>query len=431
MSPKSTDLETQAAELLRTVDFAASELNQTALDAAREQEEARQNARLAAAMIRRYSTRPTAHSRQQQQQSSPISISKSTSASSSSPSPPRMTAQGKLLSMGLELERCQRDLAEEKEAHQATQEALQTVKTQAKQYAAEVQDLLHQQETLREEMGRRNDELQRELNTNKQRLEAAEQDANLALELATNNNAAREEMEVWYQQCLERNQVLELAMEEHNRSLLQNHAHHDTTLPALRNDENSTPPETSNNTTTMVLPKKSANAMVASGRRLLDDFRGKNKAQQTTDPKAIAERSHERRRQLTDRLKLMDTTTTATTSVSTSTALVVPTQASDTFARISKLLKESGRRLSLPGRWWKKKADTTNETHEPVSPEDTENLTKHFCQAVEVSYEKEGDDCNCSSILDHASIISLCTIFRRAWSNGKKAKSLSWSRFAL
>jgi len=391
MTPKSTDLETQAAELLRTVDFAASELNQTALDAAREQEEARQNARLAAAMIRRYSTRPTSQSRQQQQQqSSPTSLSKSTSASSSSPSPPRMTAQGKLLSLGLELERCQRDLAEEKEAHQVTQEALQTAKTQAKQYAAEVQDLLRQQETLREEMGRRNDELERELNTTKQRLEAAEQDANLALELATNNNAAREEMEVWYQHCLERNQVLEVAMEQQYQSLLQNHAHHDATLPVLRNDENTTPPETSN-TTSIVLPKKSTNAMVASGRRLLDDFRGKNKSEQMTDSKAIAERSHERRRQLADRLKLMDTTsaTTTTTTPSSSTALVVPTQASDTFARISKLLKESGRRLSLPGRWWKK-SDKTTDNHEPVSSEDTENLTKHFCHAVEVSLDKDG-----------------------------------------
>ena len=58
MSPKATaDLEAEAAEILRSVDDRAAALNQTALNAAREGEQARQNARKAADLARRNETR--------------------------------------------------------------------------------------------------------------------------------------------------------------------------------------------------------------------------------------------------------------------------------------------------------------------------------------------------------------------------------------
>lgn len=376
MSPKGTaDLEAEAAEILRSVGAREAALNQTAFDAAREGEQARQNARKAAELARRFATQKLARgvggggsSSSSPTHAANNTYSTTSSAMSSSPSPPRLSTQAKLLNLSLELERCQRALAEEKSEHKATQQALAEAEATATKRQAELEALLHDLETAREEFGRKNDELQRELDLTKQRLEAADQDASLALELAQSNATAREEMEAWYQQCLDRNTELQGALEQQQQLQLQNGGHETNQIvPQVANDENASREKLS--------PAKSGDSMVASGRELLKSFRNGGR-QMVLSPTKAAKRTHERRRQLTERLK----------AIEPANMVENPRSEASINSRISKLLQESGRRLSLPGRWWKKLPASTDSTTGVVSSEDTESLTQHYCQAVEVSF---------------------------------------------
>ena len=416
MSPKSStttttttahDLETEAAELLRSVDFATRELNQTTLDAAREGEEARQNARMAAALIRRYAphshkTSATSSNNKTTTVSVPFPMSSSSSSSSptssaaSSSPQPQLSAHQKLLNLSLELERCQRALKEEKTQHAVTQKALDEAHQRVTELETDVERFCHDQETLRQAWEQRNDELERTLASTQRRLESADQDAALALELAQHNTLAREEMEAWYQECLNQNQQLQLALEAQQQqhlplpqgrqedhrpelqyqpqskqldpsvlSILDNNAE-ETSLVHHRQDDS---------------PGKSR-AMVASGRQLLEQFRGRKVA----SPRGAAERAQERRRQTAERLKYLESSTT-----SSGTALTAVSHDAGLTQRIANLIQASGRRLSLPGRWWSHvKTSSDNGDHKDtvsatVTLEQTESLTKHYCQAVEVS----------------------------------------------
>ena len=376
MSPKATsDLQTEAAEILRSVDDRAAALNQTALDAAREGEEARQNARKAAALARRFASQKSLL-----RNGGVGSISNNSSPTHAAPpssSPQRLTTQAKLLNLSLELERCQRALTEEKAEHKATQQALAEAKAIATKREADVEALLHDQETMREQFGRKIDELQRELDFTKQRLEAADQDAALALELAQNNAQAREEMENWYQQCLDRNTELQEALEQQCLQLQAAGHNSHQVVPKTTNDENARADsnEVAPAESEKELPAKPiVDSMVLSGRELLKSFR--NGGRQTVlSPSKAAERTHERRRQLAERIKALDEPLKSVEN---------PRSEASINIRISKILQESGRRLCLPGRWWNK-SPTAAESTSSVTPEDTESLTQHYCQAVEVS----------------------------------------------
>lgn len=376
MSPKGTaDLEAEAAEILRSVGAREAALNQTAFDAAREGEQARQNARKAAELARRFSTQKSLRGGggNNSSGSSPThtasnyTTTSATPPTSSSPSPPRLSTQAKLLNLSLELERCQRALAEEKSEHKATQQALAEAQATATKRQADLEALLHDHETAREEFGRKNDELQRELVLTKQRLEAADQDAALALELAQNNATAREEMEAWYQTCLNRNTELQGALEQQQLQLQTVGHGINQIVPQVANDENASIGQNGS-------PAKSVDSMVASGRELLKSFRNGGR-QMVVSPSKAAERTHERRRHLTERLKAIEPSKMAEN----------PRSEASINSRITKLLQASGRRLSLPGRWWNKLSVSSASTTSAVSSEDTESLTQHYCQAVEVS----------------------------------------------
>lgn len=379
MSPKSTlSLEAEAAEILRTVDFHASQKDQNALDAAREGEEARRNALLAKELIRKYKPIGTSgrHS---------VSLQPTTTFPKSSS--PRRTAEAEVLSLKLELERCQRALAEEKDEHNVTKNALKVAHDTETTLRADM-------ETMREEWGRKNDELQRELDLTKRRLVTADQDAEMALELAHNNSLAREEIEAWYKQCLERNLELEsslqqqLQLQHEQQPLLQNgthHLHYENQQMVLASsageangmvqyDEHSNHPSTMSLEPKALSPPKPSSSMVATGRRLWEQSRAAGTRGDTTKSIAsVAKRSQERQRQLSERLKSMD---------DTPQPLALMDSPNESNGRITKLLQDSGRRLVLPGRWW---AKTEESSAHDATPESTENLTKHYCRAVEVS----------------------------------------------
>ena len=397
MSVKATDLGAEAAEIIKSIDLQASELNRTALDAAREGEEARQNARRAAALVRKYS-------KQQPRRTSGSHITTKSSfmeisdRETTSPPPPRLTTQAKLLNLSLELERCQRALAEEKAQHAATQDALTQAQAAATQCQAEVEQVLHAQETLRQDLGRQLDEVKLELQTSQQRLQAADQDAALALELAQNNAHAREEMEAWYQECLDRNHELEMALERYHSSAeeggeeQQQHEHagrldeaegstNDGILPP---DEKKNTDEDDDDDDDMVYTKpavKSAatRTMVANGRLLLEEFRtvtntssGSTGRQVVTSPTKAVARAQERRRHLAETLKPLDVP-------------VHPLSDAGLYGRIVTLLRESGRRLSFPGHWWNPPPTESK----AVTGEEAEILTKRYCQAVEREMERK------------------------------------------
>lgn len=363
--------------------FVLSFQDQNALDAAREGEEARNNARIAADLIRRYS-KPNNHNHAaSSHENSPPSLPHKSSGGMS-----RRSAHAELLSLKLELERCQRALAEEKELHKQTQKALEAAEQTEQSLRTDVENLLHNQETLREDLGRKNDELQRGLKETKERLVTAEQDAELALELAQHNSQAREEIEGWYEQCLGRNLELEASIEQQRHLLLQNGDHHHSEhyannqhiVPSF-SEESRTVEDASISTleTKEASPSRPSSSMVAIGRKLWEQSRnaGSRCDKKMPSLSSVVERAEERNRQLTERRKLF----LLEDGTSPVLALTMGTDSHDEAnRRISKMLRDSGRRLALPGRWWAK----TEEKAAPT-PASTENLTKHYCQAVEVS----------------------------------------------
>ena len=189
-------------------------------------------------------------------------------------------------------------------------------------------------------------------------------------------------MEAWYQQCLDRNTELQGALEYQQHLQLQSSGHESSgaIVPKVANDENF-PSDLNEATGTELghpLPGKFTDSMVATGRDLLKGFRKSNGRQTVASPAKTAVRTQERRLQLTERLKAIEAPMPSIDN---------PHSESRINGRITKMLQASGRRLSLPGRWWNSISSSSTEAtnSSTASSEDTESLTQHYCQAVEVS----------------------------------------------
>ena len=107
-----------------------------------------------------------------------------------------------LLQVTLELERTRQQLEAEQMAHDETQSALQQSKTLQRQRETELERLLHQMETDREDGGRRLDAVERDLHRAESRVQEAEQDADLAYEIAKEKAGAKDQMEEWLHRAL-------------------------------------------------------------------------------------------------------------------------------------------------------------------------------------------------------------------------------------
>ena len=100
-----------------------------------------------------------------------------------------------LVALTIELDRATQALEAEQLRHDETKAALQRAKSKATDLESQMGQLLSDVETHRDASGRQADVLEQELAHARMRVEAAEEDANLALEIAKENDERREQVE--------------------------------------------------------------------------------------------------------------------------------------------------------------------------------------------------------------------------------------------
>ena len=113
------------------------------------------------------------------------------------------------LALALELERTKQGLEVERIAHDETKNLLSEEKSRNFHLQQKLQRMEAIMETQRESLGRTGDALEEELDAAVMRMEAAEEDAQLALEFAKESEETREELEQLLQKALEENQSLQ------------------------------------------------------------------------------------------------------------------------------------------------------------------------------------------------------------------------------
>lgn len=312
-----------------------------------------------------------------------------------------------VLSISLELQRSRKGLEAEQVAHENTRLALETSESRHAVLQQQVDALLKDQETQRQSHGLEIDRLEQELQRTKQKQAAAEQDAQLALDLAKGNAESREQLEGWLKRALEEIDTLRNHMLTMNPSV---------TLPAkpsngsrskseqpkrlsekrsVRFADSSTVfdgAETKNEpvveksstieaaeASLAVTPSRPTRSIVAAGRSLLDHSTSKEHIITRIPSVVAADRRMRLRNRLATPLPTPRIPRNLTSfSSSTSTAPVVEklgaaVDAIDATRNTALILKESALRLKLHGRYW-------NE----AQMEQLDDLARHYCTSVEV-----------------------------------------------
>ena len=285
-----TDLvATAAADLIRKLDTCYAETTADIVTGAREAQDARRNARIAAELARKFGSKTAWQEDQPEVLASPLpavpvrppspvptrdtelsvdldaamdaaAATATTSPSFSGSSYPAWKMNGtsngqssphgtalaqahadEFLQVTIDLERTQEALEREQCAHQETQATVQQLQSRLERVENQLSAAQDDVETAREQYGRQMDELQQHLQAETTRADVAEEDANVALELAKNKAEAEHEMRHYLHEVLERN-------EEYRECLATNMA--------------STPDE-------MEEHQKNRQALVAAGRQLI------------------------------------------------------------------------------------------------------------------------------------------------------------------
>lgn len=421
-------------ELIHTLDTAFSEMTSFAVSAAYDADEARRNARIAAEMAKKYQS--TLKSPKQQPQNffnfaqSPNHRNQTPSPSPSRrppPPPPKNTVNGQslrdsspktrasidgkngssdaqripsspsrlaeahaedVLALSLELERTKNALEAEQTAHDETRSTLDQSKAKQERLEAQMDKLLNDMETQREEKGRQMDLLQEELERAKLRLQAADEDAQLALDLARSNSDSREQVEVWLYRALQeiehlRSQFHTGEFPSSSSSLLKGQ-NGDSSPKVVRFAD--TPSFFTNMSDDETSASRPSRSLVAAGRQLLNRQLASPGSYTNSPSFSSPHHSAERRNYLRERLRSLDLSVDITSPSSVLThesalkAVSVPICSEEINRRTSQTLLESGRRLNLSGRWWSANAEAHREDIQ------LDLLAKHYCTAVEVSF---------------------------------------------
>lgn len=465
---------TAAADLIRTLDCAFSEMSSLSASAARDAEDARRNAREASEVARRYTARsyagggfeqallspkqstlnqheyekdvslplmnehdsdkndtavePTVngtrdattfmdespltadatttlvhHQQHSRKRKNQVDVNK---VQSSSERLARSHAED-VLSLSLELERTKQALQQEQYQHDETRASLTQARAQQTQASHQIQKLQDSIQVLKQEHGREMDGLQQELSRAQVRVEAAEEDAQLALDLAKGNAESREQLESWLQRALQEVEVLRSQLERSYTSgvLLPTSSsslspsNHNTApqdggeptkrKPVVRFADSPTIVETpSSDGNVDFTPRQqgqaaaggASRAMVAAGRHILQ----RATTPTTTDHErlyAVSPPQKSRREELRQRLRALDKS-----SSSSSDGLDTPARSSVEFgskaqngSNVTRLLRESGQRLGLS---WD--AATASSQWRGDDTALVESVTRQFCHTVEV-----------------------------------------------
>ena len=411
----------EAAHLIKTLDSAFANMNQNAVAAARDAEEARRNARTASELARLYqhpsSTQPTKSSiwplfshdtnGGHRYPSTPATSSflgnnsMHTPFTPFSPAPASTTsdkARGQLstaedmLSLSLELERTKQAMADERTLHEETKSELESFQRRSRDFENQMEKMLEQQESERQKYDNHIEELETDLETSNRRAEAAEEDAQTALELAKTNAESREQVEEWLQQALDEIQTLRAHIQQLNpppkstpsESLNQliNSPRKDMTTTTASSLESIAEEESESSGAGSAIAARPARALVAAGRQMLQRSQAMVMVSSPDD-------ADERRRMLKEHLQSLSANDkpisidkVSLPAQNESTQQLHPLGASmeamDICRRTTKILKESGKRLQLSGRWW------TGLSYHGPDELHLDKMTRHYCHEIEV-----------------------------------------------
>ena len=406
-----------AADLIRTLDSAFAEMSSLSTEAAKDVEEARRNARAASEVARRYAARsytntsfpPASAKDSDWEYWIPTSTGGDTDLPTTpgsggrkrkmmkTPSTSERLAQSHaedVLSLSLELERTKQELENERMAHDHTRSSLTEHKSKHVQLEGQIHKVLSDLETSREEHAREMQNLKEDLTRANRRVQAADEDAQLALDLAKGNADSREQLEVWLQRALHEVQTLrdqldcvgvspDTMLSTKNKKKQHVHFAESTTVVTVPNRHIV---NRMNVLSSPLLPPppppRSPRSMVAAGRHLLQKVNPPSTPHPVVTIALTPKKSAERRQELRERLRAAgeDLPSPLQTVIKNSPSvngidMGMATKAMETCKNVASLIRESGLRLDLPGHWW-----TLNKLEDNI-----EAMVRQYCNSLEVS----------------------------------------------
>jgi hypothetical protein len=331
-----------------------------------------------------------------------------------------------MLQLSMELERTKQELKSEQRMHQECKTALASIQSKASSLEEQNQRLLEELEKERRKSTQQISELEQEVNTGRLRLQAAEEDAQLALDLAKDSSDQRDQLEEQLEKALEEIRMLKASHAAHGTAVMnggnamaletpRRHVRFADSEDDHRHDTNEgkTPesafgtPMSSSSTT----PGPSR-ALVAMGRQVLRRQIATTPQDLVLQMKMTPAKSAERRLRFRQRLTELDAVMEASASATNSPARgFTPTNSpmrlltaaasgasnnsEDNVAIKKKLeqchaafkiLQTSGKRLDLDGYWWRD-ANSTSIGGKPTlsHPIQLDAMARQYCQNVEVS----------------------------------------------
>eukprot|EP00980_Cylindrotheca_fusiformis_P028418 scaffold22599_cov139-Cylindrotheca_fusiformis.AAC.9 len=425
----------EAADLIQSLDIACAEMNNCAEDAARDAETARKNARAASEIARRYlhrsypktqtqfgfgkesTTPPSPNHRPQRPilrintETKEDSLDDISAIGSELETPTRQSynktalerrkaprtyktptsteriAQSHaddVLGLSIELERAKQALKSEQKMHEQSKKALEASEAKNKELQSQNEKL---QATIQKSQlhgSQRTQVLEQELERSNLRLQAAEEDAQLALDLAKDSAEKRDEMEERMEQALDELERLKASVKSPDSSKRSVRFADSATSPRPPPP----PPRPTPDSAKAISPHSlTPRSMVAAGRQLLRRSTGTTPEQEVITMELTPAKSAERRRRLQERLLQLDEDgiptprrLPATPHPTAPPPPVLQKVIVDDFMGVAKILQESGQRLDLGGHWWRKDSGHAN----PIQDIHLEAITRQYCQSVEV-----------------------------------------------
>jgi hypothetical protein len=311
----------------------------------------------------------------------------------------------------LELERGKRALESEERTHDETKTALAQARAKNAQLETQLDRMENDMETQREGNGRMIDSMERDLDRARMRVDLAEEDAELALDLAKGSAESRVQLEEWLGKALEEIELLREhvrtaeAPNASGKATKLKHAVHFADSPTFFCESPPTPSPTGSPV------NRPAASMITAGRQILQRSLGAGSDDDSVHSVSVSpSKPVERRRRLVDRLKTAEEQMGNQKQSFLDHAGFTKDQigqasywkAMDACRNAARILKQSGERLNLSGGWWR---ETSDDAYDGAH---LETLTRHYCTSVEVRYflcvvrymrASFGQDTNCPSFL--------------------------------
>lgn len=449
-----------AVDLIRQLDAAFGEMNSSIYAGAREAEEARKNARVASELARRFSSgRSVAQANDGWKSDEIPHFTSSSPHQQRAPPPPpphpppyqngggptfgtpllfaretttpspgtavhskrnvkaaeRLAAAHTedLLQVSLELERTKQKLEAEQMRHDETKAALSNAKNKTAVMESQMERLLQDMETAREESGRKMDELVDDLHRAEYRIQTAEQEAGTAMDICVQADQAKEEIDRLLQRALAELNMLKEHMAQHHdaddshrRTLVADdddddvsertrrrrvHFQDDVAVTTAAAATGAPLSSSSSSSSQLGRPSRS---LVAAGRLLLHRTLATAGDTAPFVSQHSTEASAARRERLRNRLLTLDVDVDVDVAAPASSDATNGTRhrrgqdsavdVMDICRHATQVLKESGQRLNLSGRWF------NGETAAGAVGDEIylEMLAKHYTTLVEVRLQK-------------------------------------------